>query len=436
MSKFASLPLPEAFGAAVAESGAKPGSRIVAGVSGGVDSMTLLHLLVKTGYRPEVVHVNYGKRGAASDADETLVQQTCAAFKVPFHPFQYTGSGHGNFQDNARLFRRNCFLEVMKQTDAVAIATGHHLNDRLETFLMRILRGSAPSSWDGLRRWDAPFLRPLLGFTREQILDFATENAISWRDDASNQTTDYARNLLRNEVLSRMEPLFPGWQSNLEKAATFGAVYETALDHILGDTALRLEIRIFSDDTSLNAAIIHRFLQRNAISVSHHHVVQILELVNAQKGRKTALGGGKWLIREAEALQIIAENDREPFYMLLQFRSPEKKLRLPFGTAFICEKAAVSEKELFLPGTDGWEIRNWKPGDRIEAIPGRGSRKVSDLLTDWKVPTAMRASAYVAALDGKARACIFAHPGEVPRCVVSEQVDTSSGIGICITFSD
>ncbi|MDG5766178.1 tRNA lysidine(34) synthetase TilS [Balneolales bacterium ANBcel1] len=234
--------------------------KLVVGVSGGPDSMALLHVLARSYGRSLVAaHVNYGKRGAESDSDQHLVAESCRQWNVPLeikdvrvHDIgeRITAEAHkseeyqveeskqceapaGNFQDYARRVRRTFFLDVMKRHSAAAVAMAHHSDDQMETVFQKILRGSAPEHWAGMRGYDPPWLRPLLGFSRSDLLAYAEHHRVPYRIDRTNLTSDYARNLLRNRVFPELENHFPGWRSNLERIAGFGSLHREMLDYLL-----------------------------------------------------------------------------------------------------------------------------------------------------------------------------------------------------------
>lgn len=444
MSKSASIRLKTRLDAAMGRAGLAPAAGpVVVGVSGGVDSMVLLHLLLQAGYEAVAVHVNYGLRGEDSDADERLVEDAARKWGAGFRRFDAAAAtDQGNFQSVARDVRYARYAEVASLVGAQAVATGHHRQDRIETLLMRLLRGTSPASWDGLKEWNPPYIRPLLGTDRSEIVEYAEEENIPWRDDQSNFTDAYARNLLRNTVLPKIGGLFPGWEENVERLSEYGAVYGESLDALSGDISAGLRLEVFEGRSQMfQAALLHRYLSREGVDVASSQLPVLLQLAKAQKGRKAPLGGGLWLVREAGTLSLHKEAEGEwgEYMSSGPFGTEWPGLEVPFGslrwehgegevgTAPVSRLVAPQEEIV---------VRPWRAGDKIPSLPGRGSRKVSDLLTDWKVPTRWRAKAWVVTLDGKASACIFAHPGEPVRVTVSEPARRTQGGGIRIDFNE
>ena len=176
-------------------------------VSGGVDSMALLELFrfhkENFDFSFEVAHINYGLRGADSDADQNLVEHFCSAHNIPFHLYKVTEKDNkpkNSIQLWARDLRYNFFSEIMQKENIDFLATAHHLNDQLETFFINLSRGSGINGLCGIPAKENNILRPLLGFTKEEIYAFAEENGIPFREDVSNQKNDYLRNKIRNII--------------------------------------------------------------------------------------------------------------------------------------------------------------------------------------------------------------------------------------------
>lgn len=194
--------------------GLAPATLVVA-VSGGLDSVTLLHVLVSLAPRLDlrlvVGHVNHGLRGAESDADEAFVRALgeklglrveCARVDSPVRLREgVSNRERPTVQEAARRLRYGALDGMARATGADAIATAHHADDQVETVLLRLLRGCAPDGLGGIaeRSRDGTRVRPLLGVSRAEIGAFAQARALEWREDASNDSPAYARNRLRSD---------------------------------------------------------------------------------------------------------------------------------------------------------------------------------------------------------------------------------------------
>lgn len=187
------------------------GALVLAAVSGGADSMSLLHWLYTRGVRVAAAHLHHGLRGAAADADEAFVQEFCASRGIPFH------AGHADVRalaardgisiEEAGRKARYDFLErTAAGIGASRVATAHHADDNAETLLLQLVRG-ARSGLGGIAPVRGIYIRPFLGVTRAQIEAYAAANALAYRFDEMNGDDAYARNYLRHEILPRLTEL-------------------------------------------------------------------------------------------------------------------------------------------------------------------------------------------------------------------------------------
>ncbi|MBK9639336.1 MAG: tRNA lysidine(34) synthetase TilS [Bacteroidetes bacterium] len=189
-------------------------------VSGGVDSMVMLHLFHRLHFNISVAHCNFNLRGNASEEDEKLCERVCKSFDVPFYHQQfetklYAEENGISIQMAARRLRYDWFYELTEKNNFDFIATVHHSNDQAETILMNLISGKGVESLRGIPSINKNIIRPLLSFSKEEILSYATEKNVEWRDDESNASTDYNRNYIRHKVLPDLQALNPSIQENL-----------------------------------------------------------------------------------------------------------------------------------------------------------------------------------------------------------------------------
>ena len=199
----------------------KRGQAVLVGVSGGLDSMTLLHALHKLSsrhrWRLTVAHFNHQLRGRSSDADEKLVRQTAAAMKLPFvagraNVREFAQKSKLSVEMAARKLRHDFFARTAKERKIRVIALAHHADDQVELFFLRLLRGAGGEGLAGMK-WRSPspvdskimLVRPLLDATKAELRGFARENKIRFREDATNASLDLPRNRVRNELLPLLQ---------------------------------------------------------------------------------------------------------------------------------------------------------------------------------------------------------------------------------------
>ncbi len=202
--------------------------RICVAVSGGIDSVCLLHYLKarekECGYYLSAVHCEHGIRGEESLADMRFVQDLCAKWGVPLFAFSEDCPARAkrekeSLETAARNFRYERFSALIKENKTDYIATAHHKNDDAETVLFRLARGTSLSGAGGMYEMNGYLLRPFLGWTRAEIERYAAENDLSYRTDSTNGETDATRNKLRIEVLPKLEEAVHGAGENLVRFA-------------------------------------------------------------------------------------------------------------------------------------------------------------------------------------------------------------------------
>jgi tRNA(Ile)-lysidine synthase len=181
-------------------------------VSGGIDSMVMLHLFIKNGYHFAVAHCNFGLRGPESDGDEALVKQICTENNITFYTNKFDTTKYAtenklSTQMAARELRYNWFNQLCNENNFQLIATAHHQNDLAETMLINITRGTGISGLHGIFSKKNNIIRPLLFANRNQIEDYAKTENIPFREDSSNKKTDYWRNKIRLEVIPKLASL-------------------------------------------------------------------------------------------------------------------------------------------------------------------------------------------------------------------------------------
>jgi tRNA(Ile)-lysidine synthase len=238
---------PDPWSSLAASAGIQPGEKLLLALSGGADSVFLLHTLATAAVRPPLlaVHVDHGLRGEESDLDAAFCAQLCASLGVPLRTRRLAlDPSPAGLEARARRARYGALVEEARSSGHRTILTAHHADDALETLLLRWVRGTHPSGMAGLRvrrsfreAPDVDLVRPLLSLRREQIRRSLTEQHLGWREDSSNRDTRFARNKLRHEVLPSIQAAAgAGAIENLFQFAR--AVGE--LESALGDAAAHL----------------------------------------------------------------------------------------------------------------------------------------------------------------------------------------------------
>jgi len=193
--------------------------KLLLAVSGGLDSMVLVHQFKELGYDISIAHCNFNLRDEESDADEQFVRKyaednNIKLFVTNFNTRLFAEDTKQSIQIAARQLRYSWFAELLQQNDLDHLLTAHHLDDSTETFLINFTRGTGLEGLTGIPEINDRTVRPLLPFTREEIETYAKNNNIQWREDSSNASNKYLRNKLRHDVVPVLKELNPSFANS------------------------------------------------------------------------------------------------------------------------------------------------------------------------------------------------------------------------------
>ena len=286
------------------------GSNLILCVSGGSDSIALLHLCHQLSrlfrWQLHILHFHHGLR-EESDEEARFVRNLCQRLNLEFHlkttrDFQSETSG---LQEKARNWRRTEALKLREEIRADSILTAHHAEDQLETWLLKWLRGAHLSGLQGMSRSDPPFIRPLLDFRKNMLSDFLKENGFEWREDASNQDSKYMRNRVRNELLPLLRTLSrEGIDSRIRDLDSQSRLlqkelesqYQIWLEKIGPVSELPISV-IESESEFLQQEILVRFITgKTGIALSYRQLEKILTLVRNSTNPWSYHLEGEWTI--------------------------------------------------------------------------------------------------------------------------------------------
>ena len=386
-----------------------PDGSYLIGLSGGADSVALIHLLlpdIRSGrIRTEAVHVNHGLRGAQADGDEAFTEALCAKVCVPFIAFR-VDLGNRKDEAAARDARYAVFRERIRQSRMDGLILAHHANDQAETFLMRILRGAGPEGLSCMKfesqMREIRVFRPMLGLKREEIRRSLLEDGIEWREDSTNADPSFLRNRIRLELIPLFETIEAGAVEKICRAA--GLIGEDCdLLNLEAEKLYRKAFRGRHLDTvpleSVSPALLSRVLRRwweSTGPVLHEHTLnerQTTELAETARSERGCvnLPGGYRACKGNRYLHLIP---------------PERMVHSPvcvtepetcFGSFRLLMTGSEGNpgdgkrcQEIPPHFTDGCVVRTRRPGDRIRPFGSSGSRKLQDYLTDRKVDEAFR----------------------------------------------
>lgn len=397
------------------------GDRIVAGVSGGADSVCLLFALLE--YRKQVdfalkvVHIEHGIRGKSSLEDAAFVEKLCMEQQVPFACFhldipRIAEKEKQTLEEAGRQMRYRIFEEVLEEWKGNKIAVAHNRNDQAETMLFQILRGSGLKGCAGIRPVRGKVIRPLLSTDRKQIEAWLKKKGISWREDETNQEEDYTRNSIRRQILPMMEE-----RINAEAVAHLFALSEELQETesflekesrdafeqcvtILQEEA-RIRLAIFKQkEVLIRKRIIRMCLKEIGCGlkdITREHIAMILRLTESESGKSVDLPG-EWEARREFAELVIGRPGKTELL-------PEKELMIngvtPFGKGcfrtrlFPFENQQISQKT-YTKWLDydkikgALVIRSRHAGDYLIVNRQGGKKKLKAYLTEEKIPVSQK----------------------------------------------
>ena len=234
--------------------------RVLVALSGGADSMCLLTALLRLGYKAEAAHCNFHLRGTHSDNDAHFVQRHCQQQNVPLHltdfDTKHEAELHGeSIEMAARRLRYAWFEEVIQTTGIQILCVAHHLNDNVETTLLNLTRGTGIRGLTGMARHHKHIVRPMLTLTRQEIEDFLKEESIEFVTDHTNTDTRFRRNKIRHEVLPLLRSINPSVDQTIadtmQHLSGTACLAEYAVNHLRNILCKDVDKGIDIDKTTL-----------------------------------------------------------------------------------------------------------------------------------------------------------------------------------------
>jgi tRNA(Ile)-lysidine synthase len=371
--------------------------KILLAVSGGIDSMVLADLFQKSKLQFALIHCNFKLRNEASDLDQNFVSAFCTENNLPFFTTSFdTATFTKDFklstQVAARKLRYEYFYEILQKENYDFVASAHHLDDSVETFIINLCRGTGIDGLTGIPLQNEKVIRPLLDFSRNEIENYALENSISWREDASNATDSYLRNKIRHHLTPILHELNPSFSNSFQQTLKNLQQAQTLMDDasrmvykkVVEDTADYKKINLLElMQLSNYQAYLYQWLQPLGFSAWK----DIYNLAEAETGK--VIYSEKFQLLKNRNFLIIAPKDNS---INQEFQIKEGVSEVNFHIKLLFCKVSepfystnktifVADEKLQYPLT----LRRWKSGDFFHPLGMNGqSKKVSKLFKDEK----------------------------------------------------
>lgn len=375
---------------------------VLVGVSGGVDSMVLMHLLAQR-RGVHVAHLNHRLRGRSSDADGRLVQRSAEKLGLTCHIEKADVKAMARAQRlslemAARKCRHEFYARLARKLGLRRIALAHHADDQVELFFLRLLRGAGPEGLAGMSQVSPSFvdpaltiIRPLLGATKAELRAYAAEHKIPFREDATNASISILRNRIRHKLI-------PLLVKDYQPGLTQTVLRVMELLRAESDFITREGERPREPFHKLPIALQRRRLQQQLYAAGLEPTFDLIEHLRLHPGTPITVSPEHTIARDSSgALQTVADRSADSLSASvdLSLRSPGSTqfgpLTLTWSTATKSGKPAKN-REYFDADKIGDSIilRHWRPGDRFQPIGMPASVKLQDLFTNLKVPRPRR----------------------------------------------
>jgi tRNA(Ile)-lysidine synthase len=290
----------------------EPNGTVLAAVSGGMDSVLMVHLLKTGDYNFAIAHCNFQLRASEANADQEFCKQLALQNKVPFHTInfntqQYAADKKISIQMAARDLRYAWFEQIKQQNNYTVIALAHHQNDAIETILLNLVRGTGIAGLHGILPKNGSLVRPMLFLNRKEIERIIKANGFQYVEDSSNASVKYARNKIRHEVIPKLQELNPNLENTFENNLKHFRDLETLLELRLAE--LKDELFSYRDDDV--------YLQLNAVKALNPQRLLLFKLLQEYGFNETAiddlisaLNKHSGRVFEAESFKLILDRDQ------------------------------------------------------------------------------------------------------------------------------
>lgn len=389
------------------------GEKVIIGLSGGMDSVCLFHILKDLGVSLEAVHVNHQIRGEEAKRDEQFVKNLCARYNIPFHGYRYdvpkiSREKHLSEEEAGRMVRKEAFARVMKEQGAGYVALAHHGNDRAETFLFHLSRGTGVKGLGSMKPVQGTIIRPLLWAERKEIEQYVQEKGYEFVEDATNSQTEYTRNKIRHEIIPALEEINPRCISHIcgaaEKLSAVSAYIDREAEKLCrlsavmyGQEVQILKLAFEQGDEVLRIPVLQKcveYLSGSLVNITEEHLEKLGALFAMQTGKEIHLPYGITAVRTYEGIRMFFREEKgqtEPVEI-----TGEGTYDFG-GVTFRVSVEAWDESKIFPIKNytkcfdydkiiDKVFLRNRGSGDYLEINKNHGRKSLQDYLVNEKVP--------------------------------------------------
>lgn len=389
-----------------------PSDKLLLAVSGGVDSMVLLQLCLKAGYQCSVAHVNFKLRGAAANADEALVIDTCKTHQIECFSTQvdtqiFANQNKLSIQMAARELRYNYFNTLINKHRFTKLVTAHHADDHIETFFINLLRSSGIQGLTGIPLKNENIIRPLLFATKQQIESYAQTEQLKFNTDSSNLKDDYLRNHLRHHVIPALTNATTNANTQIlnsiqhlnDDANLLQELHQKTFEQFLSKHPHGISIDKTKLVTYTNVAHLLFWYLKNF----GFNSTQVLDMLSNEESGRIFYSNTHQILQNRAEFILSPMNTMEQTEELI-IDIINQKIETPIKLKFeLLDNKSTNFKdaqafEVYVDATKiqfPLTLRKWQAGDQMQPLGMKHQKKVSDILIDNKVDNLTKANTYV-----------------------------------------
>ena len=373
------------------------GKKLLLACSGGLDSVVLAHLCKALKFDFALAHCNFSLRGTESDGDEDFVRELASTFEInvyvkQFDTEQYAEEQRLSVQMAARELRYKWFDELLQSKRYDYVLTAHHADDSLETFLINLSRGTGIEGLSGIPQVNGNVVRPLLPFSRNEIIEYAKSESIQWREDSSNASVKYLRNKIRHEIVPGIKELNPTFLQNFQHTQH----HLRQINDLVNNHLNELKSKLFQqrkDKVQIKIAELQKLQPLDAYlyglfnGYGFSEWSDVKDLLAAESG-KQVFSKTHRLIKDRQSLILakIERKESEAFEIHSDKAIDELPIKISLEDVETFEKQGqnvvfLDKEKLNFPLV----LRNWKKGDYFYPFGMKGKKKLSKFFKDEKM---------------------------------------------------
>lgn len=372
--------------------------KLLIAISGGLDSVVLMHLCNQLKLSVSLAHCNFKLRNKESDLDEKFVVELAQIssnqiFKIQFDTENYAQEQKTSIQIAARDLRYQWFQELAFTHYFDYILTAHHADDNLETFLINLTRGSGLEGFTGIPEKNGNIIRPLLPFSRAEILEYAKEKQLEWREDASNESIKYTRNKIRHQIVPILKEINPSLLDSFSKTITHLQESQQLIEDAVQEFSKEI---LKKNENYLQIDIKKLLLQPNSKLYLFHFLKKyhfkewnnVYELLSAQSG-KQLFSESHVLLKDRDYLILSELKQLESEKTIIKILENETSIGSPIQLNFeqVDSEMTKSGQIIFVEKSllkYPLILRKWENGDYFYPTGMQGKKKVSKYFKDEK----------------------------------------------------